>query len=119
MDISQETHTVDIRPIGRKILVRKCVSGQEEVHNGQTWYRKGDVVIPEKSHEHQLWCEIIRVSDSCKMFTRDMEGKAFVRLAEWKPGNIHRVNDEDYVVREQIFEKSAREGGITAYIIWQ
>ena len=107
-----------IRPINRKILVRKCVTGNEESSNGRTWYTLGGIAIPEKSHENQLWCEIVDVSSDCKMFTKDMIG-AFVRLAEWKPGFIHRASGEDYIVRESIFESKASEGGIPAYIVWQ
>jgi len=109
----------DIKLIGRKIRVRKCVTGTEEKFKGETFYRMGNVVIPEKSHERQLWCEIIDVSPECRLFSKDMIGKAFVRLAEWKPNYVFRAFDEDFIVKESVFELPASKGGLAAYIVWE
>lgn len=114
-------NTVDtkIKLIGRKILVRKCVTGVEETYKGDKYYILSGVAIPEKSHETQYWAEIVDVSDSCRLFSKDMCGKAFVRLSEYKPGFMFRFKDEDFVVKEELFEIPSSEGGIPAYIVWE
>lgn len=108
-----------IKLVGRKILVRKCVTGVEEKHAGDTYYMLNGIAIPEKSHETQYWAEIIDVSDSCTTFSKDMCGKAFVRLAEYKPGFMFRFKGEDFIVKEELFELPASAGGLPAYIVWE
>lgn len=109
----------DIKLIGRKILVRKCVTGDPNSQDDTGSALLNGVAIPEKSHDTQYWCEILDVSDQCRLFTKDMIGKAFVRLAEWKPGFQFRISKEDFIVKESLFEVSDAQGGLPAYIIWE
>lgn len=109
----------DIKLVGKKILVRKCVTGEpgSEGELGSA-ILKG-VAIPAKTHEFQHWCEIVKVSDQCSLFTKDMEGKAFIRLTEWRPNYIYRYKDEDFIVKESLFTVSKEDGGLPAYIVWE
>ena len=89
-----------------KIVVRKCTTGEEVEDNGRKYWEVGGVTVLEKRADYQHWCEILDVSDDCKLFDRSHIG-AFVQLPEFKPNDIYRIGDtEDSVVREDLFERN-------------
>jgi len=92
-----------IKPILKKIMVRKCVTGIEEEHEGRTYHRVGGIVITDARADYQHWCEILDVSDDCKLFDKSHIGK-FVWLPEFKPNHMYRIgSSDDLVVRESLF----------------
>ena len=104
---------VKFRPVLRKIVVRKCYTGEPEEFNGKTYWRVGNIVVTERRADYQHWCEIIDVSDDCELFTKQEIGK-FVNLPEWKPNDIYRVEGtDDFVVREDLFIR----GGAPAFVL--
>lgn len=100
----------EIKPIGRKLIVEKCTTGTPEVHDGQVYYRVGNVVVTQLRGNHQHWAEILAVSEDCKLFNQETIG-CFVWLPEWDPQRMWRVHTstqdgipvERFCIREQIF----------------
>ena len=95
-----------IKPIKKRILVRKCTTGERR--DGA--YYIDNIAIPDSSADNCFWAEILDVSDDCKLFSRDDVG-GFVYLPAWKPNHMNRVKDEDFVVKESLFTLSPKNGG--------
>lgn len=103
-----------IRPFNKKIMVRKCVTGTEEVYEGRVYHRIGNVVVTELRANHQHWCEVLDVADDCVLFTKDCIGK-FVWIPEFKPNHLYRIWDsEDFIIRESLF---AEKDGAPALVV--
>jgi hypothetical protein len=104
------TQSPCIRPIRQKILVRKCLAYQPEIHDGKVWYREGNIVVTDLRGSFTHWAEVLDVSDDCKLFKREDIG-AFVHLPEWAPQYMqkvhHAVEDgvpvDDFIVKEALF----------------
>lgn len=101
----------NIKPIGKRILVRKCYTGEKKADG---FYLSG-IAITDFSAEACGWAEIIDVSDDCKLFRKENIG-AFVYLPAWKPGMINSVGEHDYTVKESLFDKSPKDGGANPVI---
>lgn len=100
-------------PIGKRILVRKCTQGVRS----DGCFMLGTIAIPEYAAENTGWAEILSISPDCELFTKDEIG-CFVHLPPWKPNEMKRISKdgEDFVVKESLFEKSAKDGGADPYI---
>lgn len=101
---------MNLKPIKRKILVRKCLAAEPERFDGRVYYRTGNIVVTDVRGTYSHWAEILDVSDDCKLFKREDIG-SFVNLPEWKPQSMSRVSRrlennvpiEDFVVKESLF----------------
>lgn len=88
---------LDIRPISRYVVVRKCVN--DHVRNND-----GDVLIykPDYIYETTNWAQILKVSEDCKVLTDEHVG-CLVECPEFS-SNLHRLGSEsdsvDFFVRE-------------------
>lgn len=99
-----------IKPIKRKILVRKCLGYEAEEHDGRIWYKADNVVVTDVRGTYTHWAEIIDVANDCKLFNKDDVG-AFVNLPEWNPQNMSKVNHyiengipvDEFIVKEELF----------------
>lgn len=78
-----------IRPIGDKLLVRKCCRGDE-----------GLIVTPDAYKDHSEFVEIIAVGPKCKHFAGDHAGKS-VKCPELSDG-MHHLDGEFWFVREEV-----------------
>lgn len=99
-----------IKPIKKKILVRKCLGYEAEEHNGRVWYKADNIVVTDVRGTYTHWAEILDVSDDCELFKKEDIG-AFVNLPEWSPQNMSRVSRrlennipvEEFIVKERLF----------------
>lgn len=99
-----------IKPIKKKILVRKCLAYTPEVHEGRVYWRSDNVVVTDVRGSYTHWAEILDVADDCKLFDKSCVG-AFVYLPEWSPQKMTRVGRildngvpvDDFVVKESLF----------------
>lgn len=101
----------NLKPIRRKILVRKCTTGEKR----QDGFYLNGLAITDFSAEACGWAEILDVADDCKLFRKEHIG-AFVYLPEWKPGMINAAGGPDFTVKESLFEKSPKDGGANPII---
>jgi hypothetical protein len=99
-----------VRPIKKKILVRKCLGYEAEEHEGRIWYKADNIVVTDVRGTYTHWAEILDVSDDCELFTKEHIG-AFVNLPEWNPQNMSKVSHklengvpvDDFIVKEKLF----------------
>ncbi len=102
---------INIKPIGKRILVRKCITGEKRADG----FYLGGIAITDLSADACAWAEIIDVADDCKLFRKENIG-SFVYLPAWKPGYINKVDESDFTVKESLFSKSPKDGGANPLI---
>lgn len=101
---------MNVKPIKKKLLVRKCLPYEPELHDGKIYYRDGGIVVTDVRGTYTHWAEIISVASDCSLFDQSDVG-AMVYLPEWKPGRMHRVSRElqngvpieEFMVSERLF----------------
>lgn len=99
------TDSLDIRPLRQKILVRKCITGTPEEHDGHKYFLLDGIVITDQRADFQHWCEVISVSDDCRYYTKDHIGQ-FIWLPEMKLDKMYPVpgTEADWIVRESMID---------------
>lgn len=83
-----------IRPIGAKLLIRKCIQKEPEY-----------IILPDMVKETTNFCEIIAVGNKCKFFGQDSVGK-LVQVPDSADG-LHFIVDgssEYAIVVESVLE---------------
>jgi hypothetical protein len=106
---------IDFKPLGRKLLLRKCTTGEMVVDEHGIGYKVGALFVIPKRGDHQHWCEIIEVSEDCKHFNQSHIG-GFVWIPEWNPVMMFRLDgtEADWIVREELFDpKGGKMGSIS------
>lgn len=104
------TKLLCIKPVKRKILVRKCLAYTPEMYNGNLYWRDGNIVVTDVRGSYTHWAEVLDIADDCKLFDKSCIG-GFVYLPEWNPAQMTRVNREivdgvpidDFIVKESLF----------------
>lgn len=89
-----------LRPIKQRILVRRCVNGDDA---GDGYRHDGGIILPHMTADRTFMAEIIGLSDDCKLFHAEHVG-SFVNIPMWKPQYMNRVEDEVFAIRESFFE---------------
>lgn len=111
MLLDTSTTTRSIKPVKKKILVRKCLAFEPEKHDGRIWYKADNVVVTDMRGVFSYWAEIIDVADDCELFKKEDIG-AFVTLPEYNPQNLTRVNSyydehgvpvDEFIATEKLF----------------
>ncbi len=102
------TATLDIdkiRPINRKLLVRKCVNDHARDENGEVL-----IYLPDESYEQCYFVEILKVSDDCRQFTQDMIGKG-IQVPDFITG-LQGIDQEAglFMVSEDILDECLEMG---------
>lgn len=103
--------TKTMKPINRKILVRKCLGATPERVDGKVTYMTGGIVLTDWYGLTSNWAEVIDVSDDCIEFGAESIG-GFVLLPEWSPQMMSKVKDErdngvpimEFIVKEELFD---------------
>jgi len=94
-----------IRPVSDFVYVTKCILPDWRYEDGNVLiYRRETGFFGKEFHN---WARIWDVGPRCKKFTRREIGK-FVLCPECSTG-IHRLEDEDYAIREALLESFVME----------
>lgn len=83
-----------IRPIGAKLLVRKCIQKEPEY-----------IILPDHTKETTNFCEILAVGNKCKIFNQHSVG-SLVQVPDSSDG-LHFIVDgssEYAIVAESVLE---------------
>jgi len=83
-----------IKPLGAKLLVRKCVQKEPDL-----------IILPDVVKETTNFCEVLAVGDKCKLFGQDSVGK-LVQVPDSSDG-LHFIvegSSEYAIVVESILE---------------
>lgn len=80
-----------IRPVGNKLLVRKCCRGDE-----------GLIITPDAYKDHSEFVEILAVGAKCLHFTEQHIGM-FVQCPEMSDA-MHHLGEDHWFVGEHIIE---------------
>jgi len=89
-----------IKPLGNRLLVRKCFNDDVKDDDGKTL-----IVLPEKSRDITFMVEILAIGPKCKVFTEDNIGGT-VRIVRNLSNKLNKVpgTDYDYLAQEEIVE---------------
>lgn len=89
----------NIKPIKDWVYVRKCLATDMEIVDGQQEYSVGGVAVPADYGERTCFAEVIDVGPNCKEIRKEHCHKFAVMCPEMGP--IHRLQGEDFAVREK------------------
>lgn len=96
---------ITITPLGRRIVVRKCVNDHVRDENGEV-----TIWMPDQVYEQTNTCEIIDVSEDCKLYTAEHIG-TFIEVPEFIDGLD--ALDEDlglFFIREEVADVAPEMG---------
>lgn len=64
-----------LKPINRRVLLQKTIKadGVKEI-DGHEYHTNGGVILPYYVADDTHWCEVVRVSDDCEIFTEESIG---------------------------------------------
>jgi co-chaperonin GroES (HSP10) len=94
-----------IKPLGRRILIRKCVSDHIRDENGKVL-----IYMTDTSYEECNTAEIVDIADDCRMFTKEAIG-AFIQI----PERIEGVDELDidkglFFIQEDFIDNALQSG---------
>lgn len=103
---------MSIRPIKKKILLRKCTTGDKIESKEGTFWEVDGITIPEVVADCSVFAEILDVSADCRHFSKEHVG-LFVKLPStvdgivWQPGDISTIDEKEglMIATEKVFEK--------------
>ena len=91
------------KPVGRRIYVRKCHTGEKKVDKNGEWHELNGVVVTAKRANYSPYFEILDIANDCKLFRKEDIGK-IVRLPIWNETYMRTVVPmKSCAVKEQMF----------------
>ena len=91
---------MDVKPLGKRLLVRKCFNPDIKDDAGKTL-----IILPDKSRDLTVFVEILAIGPKCETFSERNIGDT-VRVVRNLSNHLNRIpgTDYDYLADEKIVE---------------